>query len=399
MFIEIKKQLKNSVFLLCLPLPLMYSIYTAFTLDLRTNREEETFQFALPNKERNTKYLYYYSHSGFSNQLFGLANAAELAYYTNRTLILPPILQHNVRIAGPGCAPYKKSIEFIETAKLDAKNCQGDPSNYVAFSEFFDTVKISHATGVQLVDLKEFITTEPILLSQYFLGNRTRPLELIDFQGTCTLNYTRSFSELVEYFQSIFASHTVAIIPSAFFMPSGNITFKRSIIAAEPSSKLFSLLMGIRDRIRSNLWHNYIGVHLRFEDQYKFICEKEDTTIFMEKIHYALSLMQEKNKTDRSPSVFFASSAQEANKCYKLILEKAGFPTFDLGDLLSGDTGTERLSEIFRAQKSIILPVLDQILVSLGKRIVLSGQREKSTFQEVIRIRHKLGCKNIDGFC
>eukprot|EP00804_Cyclotella_cryptica_P025519 CCRYP_012015-RA/>CCRYP_012015-RA protein AED:0.11 eAED:0.11 QI:0/-1/0/1/-1/1/1/0/394 len=390
---------KKTTFLLCLALPLAYNIFTAFTLDLSTHHKEEPREVAFTRKERQKKYLYYYSHSGFSNQLFGLANAAQLAYYTNRTLILPPILEHNVRIAGPGCAPYEKSVEFIETAKRDAKNCRDNPNEHEAFEEIVDIEKISNATGVEFIDLKDFMTAEPKLLSEYFLGNSARLLPLIDFRGTCTLNYTRSFPELVEYFQSIFANDTVAIIPSAFFMPQGNFSFIRNILAAQPSPKLLSLFRNIRDRMHSSRWDNFIGVHLRFRDRYEFSCQTENATGIIGQIQNASLSMIEKNETDRSPSVFFASSVQEANKCYKQILGQAGFVTFDLSDLLIGDVTAERLSEIFHVRKIIILPLLDQIMVSLGKRVVFSGQMTISTFQSIIRIRHKLGCKNIQGFC
>ena len=40
------------------------------------------------------QYLYYFTHSGWSNQLTALYHAAQLAYSTNRTLIVPPILSH-----------------------------------------------------------------------------------------------------------------------------------------------------------------------------------------------------------------------------------------------------------------------------------------------------------------
>jgi len=66
-------------------------------------------QSGVERNETKSNYLYYYAHSGFSNQLIGMAKAAQLAYYTNCTLILPPFLPHNTRSVGSGCTPYKKA--------------------------------------------------------------------------------------------------------------------------------------------------------------------------------------------------------------------------------------------------------------------------------------------------
>lgn len=240
---------------------------------------------------------------------------------------------------------------------------------------------------------------EPHLVSQYFLEQRKRPLDLIDFYGTCTSSHRRSFLESVKYFQSIFSADIVAIIPSAFFMPRGNPLFMRNILAAQPSPKFFSILKIIRDRIHSSLWNNFIGVHLRFKDQYEFSCQTENATEVLRQIQNASLSIMEKNETSRSPSIFFASSVSEANECYKKILREAGFKAFDLSDLLTGDASIEHLSEVFHVRMSIFLPVLDQIMVSLGKCVVFSGQMKSSTFQDIIRIRNNMGCKNVEGFC
>jgi len=44
------------------------------------------------------RYLLFYSHSGFSNQLIGMERVAYLALATNRTLVLPPVVPHKTRV-------------------------------------------------------------------------------------------------------------------------------------------------------------------------------------------------------------------------------------------------------------------------------------------------------------
>ncbi|KAI8970147.1 hypothetical protein BDF20DRAFT_826466 [Mycotypha africana] len=52
-----------------------------------------TFSYHIPTA--NEKFLTYFPHSGFHNQRIELENALLLAYYLNRTLILPPVYLRN----------------------------------------------------------------------------------------------------------------------------------------------------------------------------------------------------------------------------------------------------------------------------------------------------------------
>lgn len=349
-------------------------------------------KFGVERNGTKSSYLYYYAHSGFSNQLIGLAKAAQLAYYTNRTLILPPVLPHNARSAGSDCTPYKKSIKFIGMAKDDAKRCMHYPRKHEKFSEIMDVSKISQATGVQFIDLKDFIELEPELTSQYFLQADTS-LHLIDLGGKCTLNYTRPYSELVDYFQTLYSNHSVAIIPSAFAIKSEDSQsyfFRDQFLAFPPSHQLSTVLQGIyREEGPTSLHDNYIGVHVRYTDNYKFSCSAESKTNALHKIRHEMVSVVEENDRNNTPVVFFASSLPTAVICYKMFLKKAGIPTFDLEDLLVGCPDV-MLSKV-NVQKSILFPVLDQIIVSLGIKIVFiqSHGTKRSTFQNAIELRHK----------
>jgi hypothetical protein len=88
----------------------------------------------------------------------------------------------------------------------------------------------------------------------------------------------------------------------------------------------------------------------------------------------------EKNERNSTPVVFFASSSPSAVICYKTFLIKAGIPTFDVDDLLAG--GSDVMLSMVNVQRSIIFPVLDQIIVSPGKKIVFI----QSDFSECHRV-------------
>ena len=143
------------------------------------------------------KYLYYYSHSGISNQLLGLARAAQLCFSTNRILILPPVLPHygefpeeflsfHGRTAGGGCNPYEQSATFIVAARYDAVLCKRNQYNYPKFSEIINISELSRLMNVTMIELGDFIKYKPRLASKHFIRRRTR-YQLIDLDGSCTM--------------------------------------------------------------------------------------------------------------------------------------------------------------------------------------------------------------------
>ena len=117
-----------------------------------------------------------------------------------------------------------------------------------------------------------------------------------------------------------------------------------------------------------------------------------------EQLELALGLVAKNVTTanNNTPSVFLASSSQEAVKCYKQFLSDAGYSTLSLNDMLVQEKShKQKLSQLLSAidvPKSTIYLVLDQILVSLGNRIVLLQAKfgGSSTFHSVIKTRHEL---------
>ncbi|CAG8851442.1 18984_t:CDS:1, partial [Racocetra persica] len=70
--------------------------------------QDDIKRSVLPTQEtslQGKKFLTFLPHSGFSNQFISLRNAIMLAYITNRTLIMPPII-------------VKKKISFHEFDRL-----------------------------------------------------------------------------------------------------------------------------------------------------------------------------------------------------------------------------------------------------------------------------------------
>ncbi|KAK3039528.1 hypothetical protein RJ639_028110 [Escallonia herrerae] len=59
-----------------------------------------------PSQALGDKFLWYAPHSGFSNQLSELKNALLMSAILNRTLIVPPVLDHHAVVLG-SCPKFR----------------------------------------------------------------------------------------------------------------------------------------------------------------------------------------------------------------------------------------------------------------------------------------------------
>jgi hypothetical protein len=185
-----------------------------------------------------------------------------------------------------------------------------------------------------LIDICDFVESEPTFAAHYFVENKQVSPSRIDLDGACTPKRTRSYSEMVAFFNSTFSDKAVAIIPSVFISKNRNDqskAFLESVLRFAPSNKLLKLLQVISNRLSPK----YIGVHERIGDHRTFRCFTATGRkyIYMyrmtELLHMiqreSLAMAKEKNEADSTPSVCFASSSQGAVTCYKQFLGDAGF--------------------------------------------------------------------------
>ncbi|XP_057510465.1 O-fucosyltransferase 30 [Actinidia eriantha] len=111
-----------------------------------------------PNPSRGKKFLWYAPHSGFSNQLSEFKNAILMASILNRTLIVPPVLDHHAvalgscpkfRVLSPNelrFSVWNHVIELIQSRR------------YVSMADIIDFSKVVSASEVQVIDFRVFIS-------------------------------------------------------------------------------------------------------------------------------------------------------------------------------------------------------------------------------------------------
>ncbi|KAK1435920.1 hypothetical protein QVD17_01693 [Tagetes erecta] len=103
-------------------------------------------------------FLIYAPHSGFSNQLSEFKNALLMAAILNRTLIVPPVLDHHAVVLG-SCpkfrvshpnqlrfAAWNHSIQLIQTQR------------YVSMADVIDISSLVSDSAVQVIDFRYFVS-------------------------------------------------------------------------------------------------------------------------------------------------------------------------------------------------------------------------------------------------
>ncbi|XP_028754118.1 O-fucosyltransferase 30 [Neltuma alba] len=104
------------------------------------------------------KFLWYAPHSGFNNQLLEFKNAILMAGILNRTLIVPPILDHHAvalgscpkfRVLDPNklrISVWNHVIELIQSGR------------YVSIAEIIDISPLVSSSLVRVIDLRDFVS-------------------------------------------------------------------------------------------------------------------------------------------------------------------------------------------------------------------------------------------------
>ncbi|KAL8064579.1 hypothetical protein ABFS82_01G099400 [Erythranthe guttata] len=105
------------------------------------------------------KFLWYAPHSGFSNQLFEFKNAVLMAAILNRTLIVPPILDHHAvalgscpkfRVLDPNELRFKvwnHSVELIRDRR------------YISMADIIDLSSLMSSSAIRFIDFRVFVST------------------------------------------------------------------------------------------------------------------------------------------------------------------------------------------------------------------------------------------------
>ncbi|KAL7479223.1 hypothetical protein ACHAW6_004966 [Cyclotella cf. meneghiniana] len=376
-----------------------------------TSYYSESDQYTPMNANRPTKYLFFYAHAGFSNQLFALQRAMYIGFATDRTVIVPPLLPH----IGSG-TPYKfggragKNFHIANKIAVDdavTVMSLHNRTEFPSWSEIIDYSVLTKKTGVHLIDLFDFMRMERESAAVRALFHHTVEIDSMPVE-------VNDWLEFLDYFNMHFGNKTVALIGSAFVLPYEEAfgrhdedaveKIRRATLDFPPSHKLLDL-------IRAAIIHvppNYIGVHIRFGDTYHLShCDEKTAT---EEYNKLISVIRGANVTEGS-AIYLGSKESNAKKCLEEYTHH-DYKVFSLNDILNAQPPDVRTDQnLARHKMNVTIPnlhdamneicvdlgtkhlIIDMVLVSLGYMTFfgrVSFRPHYSTFQQVIEQRHEL---------
>lgn len=100
----------------------------------------------------------YAPHSGFSNQLSEFKNAVLMAFILNRTLVVPPVLDHHAVALG-SCPKFR--VLSGNELRLSVWNHVFElirGLRYVSMSDIIDLSKVMSDSSVRVIDFREFVS-------------------------------------------------------------------------------------------------------------------------------------------------------------------------------------------------------------------------------------------------
>ncbi|KAL5997039.1 hypothetical protein ACLOJK_007966 [Asimina triloba] len=124
-------------------------------------KASRTFSFSPCNSSRNLlpdgeKFLWYSPHSGFSNQLSELKNAILFSAILNRTLIVPPVLDHHAVALG-SCPKFRVSTPSeLRLSVWDHAMQLVRSRRYVSIADVVDLSSMSFSSSIKTVDFRVF---------------------------------------------------------------------------------------------------------------------------------------------------------------------------------------------------------------------------------------------------
>ncbi|CAH1452937.1 unnamed protein product [Lactuca virosa] len=136
-----------------------YTINSLFLSNpLKNTRFSQCVKLNEVQSLKGQKFLWYAPHSGFSNQLSEFKNAVLMSAILNRTLIIPPVLDHHAVVLG-SCPKFRVSdpkelrfavwnhaIELIQSRR------------YVSMADIIDLSSLVSDSALQVIDFRNFVS-------------------------------------------------------------------------------------------------------------------------------------------------------------------------------------------------------------------------------------------------
>ncbi|KAL7502449.1 hypothetical protein ACHAXN_000411 [Cyclotella atomus] len=368
------------------------------------------------NQCDGTKYLYFAALNGFCNQLRSIWFAMRIAYSTNRTLIMPPVLPHRYAKASSTFVGHDMFILSLEPVgfmkgvnkSLDDVNkarAVSNPAGCPSWSEILDYDVLFETTGVKMVDLWNIAHTKSDACVNEFYRQPTPPVSL-----QLLTNRSTSWGEFVDLFTKQYANHSIASIGDVYTLNhyrSPIFTSHQELLGqydwateeklsnAVLSMKLSSKVVGLVKAAMTYLPDVYASVHVRVGDRTGEEIQACDDEELVSEYTKALDKLKESNIAEGS-TIYIASNDDRAKECFDEIT-KNKYKLMNLADVKEIDSrsSTPKINmdgiSVDPTTKDMLL---DLFLVAMGVEVAfafvhfLETGYKYSTYQEMMKTMH-----------
>ncbi|KAF7844837.1 O-fucosyltransferase 30 [Senna tora] len=152
-----------SILIILLPLLCFYYYYSLTSNSLypvsSKSSKSQSPQCTSQALELREKFLWYAPHSGFSNQLSEFKNAILMAGILNRTLVVPPVLDHHAVVLG-SCPKFRVvDPSEIRISVWDHAVELIRDGRYISIAEIIDISSLVSPPHIQAIDLRDFVSS------------------------------------------------------------------------------------------------------------------------------------------------------------------------------------------------------------------------------------------------
>ncbi|CAK9141481.1 unnamed protein product [Ilex paraguariensis] len=103
------------------------------------------------------KFIWYAPHSGFSNQLSEFKNAILMAAILNRTLVIPPVLDHHAVALG-SCPKFRVLSPKDLRLSVLGKAAKFAQIRYISMADIVDLSELVSTSAIRVIDFRVFVS-------------------------------------------------------------------------------------------------------------------------------------------------------------------------------------------------------------------------------------------------
>ncbi|CAG8736590.1 17874_t:CDS:1 [Dentiscutata erythropus] len=346
-------------------------------------------------------YLTYLPHSGFHNQRIALENAVFLAWFLNRTLIIPPLLMYKSRALIPIGRSfedlYNRLSKHTVCKNNSLENCQAESYIRYNWEELMDFTFLKQ--NIKYIYRQDFNFNH--LIESLYINNdaeiynisNSREQQYCDyntskFQKCVNLVELRRRSEKLLHFGSVFSSHKIiATLPE-----NRNFKTKLKQMMLPNNPTILSIANKIVDKIGGT--NSFIGVHARLGDSIFLKHQNMTVQNLIETIQNDFKDIDIKDGSACLPTKIFLATDKRDSESLRLFFQT--FPCVhmlnDFDDLLEPLKSLKNPSD-GTIMYEFLIPFVDLLVVSRGYKFYKTSS---STFSRYAGFLNRLWLDNLE---